>query len=399
MLVVGTTPDYIQWIRVHRPGEALFLTDPGLREEAREPRPDPWEECLAPPQDPLRAMEALRDHLERTGLRPSGVVCYDCPSLDGAAFLARRLGLPFPSPGSVRLCRDKGRSKGLWRRRGIPCPRAFPLPSPEALEAFLRRPGPWVLKPLRGTGSERVFLCGSPEEARDAWERIRKGRPREEILGEEVLRGREHSCDFRILPGEVRILRLTRKVPRPEGPFGSTLGYLLPPSPPPETEALQVLLRRGAAALGLRRGLACADLFLGPQGWALLELSPRPGGDCLPPLLRVARGWDPILAALEEARGRPLDPEPPREEGTFLGLRLLASQGGILKRLEGRALEEDPRVRELVWIREPGHRIVLPPEDPDSWVLGHAVARLDEGRDPDLQARELARSWTGEVTP
>ena len=44
VLVVGTTSDYIEWIRKVRPGQALFLTEPKVRQNATEPCPDDGEE-------------------------------------------------------------------------------------------------------------------------------------------------------------------------------------------------------------------------------------------------------------------------------------------------------------------------------------------------------------------
>ncbi|MCX5908762.1 MAG: biotin carboxylase, partial [Deltaproteobacteria bacterium] len=45
-LVVGTTPDYIEWIRKITPDRGLFLTDPILRRRAKEPSPEAKEEIL-----------------------------------------------------------------------------------------------------------------------------------------------------------------------------------------------------------------------------------------------------------------------------------------------------------------------------------------------------------------
>jgi hypothetical protein len=73
------------------------------------------------------------------------------------------------------------------------------------------------------------------------------------------------------------------------------------------------------------------------------------------------------------------------------------------------------------WFRREGHRIVLPPEDVDSWVLGCAVVRagrgadspegagIDPGRGPRTRpetgapdsaaalAAELGKKWSAEI--
>ena len=403
ILVVGTTPDYIDWLREKAPGEAIFLTDPGLRRNAVEERPAPEEELVADLASFAAARAALREHLARWGLRLGGVACYDCETLELAAALAEEFGLPFPSSEAVGHCRDKVISKELWRAHRVPCPEARSIDSEEELRAFRASQGaPVVLKPRRGTGSELVFLCDTPEECRRAFALLHEGVRRRPELGglaaEEWIRGPEYSCDVEISAGTARPLRLTRKIPLGDGDIGGTLAYLLCPRPPLWWHQHQVpeLLRRAATALGLSRAFCMVDFIVRRGEPFFLEMAPRPGGDCLPPLLRVARGWDPLLAELAFARG--VDPEPEGFSGRafHLGLRLMASRGGVVRRLDTDRLAADHRVREVGGLRKPGHRVVLPPEDYDSRVLGYAIARLDPG-DPGIQAAELATLWSAEM--
>ncbi len=403
VVVVGTTPDYIDWIRSATPGAAVFLTDPLLRRGAGEPDPAPWEEVLCDLSDPERAWTALRAHLGRWEIRPAGVACYDCESLDLAALLAAQLALPFASRGAVARCRDKHRSKRLWREHGLPCPESRPIRGADDLVAFRNeREEAVVLKPLRGTGSELVFLCDSEDECRRAAATVLDGVRLRPALGgavaEERIRGMECSCDFTVSGDDVRLLRLTRKVALPGGPFGETTGYLLCPHPPEwcvRTDFSETL-RRSAAALGIANGFCMIDFIVRDGIPVLLELAPRPGGDCLPQLLRTARGVDVILEELRFARGFPVRGEW-REGGPFfLGLRLIARTGGVLCGISTDLLKRDRRVLDIGGLRKPGHRIVLPPEDYDSRILGWAVARLDDG-DPDGQAAELASLWSAEV--
>ena len=58
-LVVGTTADYIQWIRCACPGEALFLTDPLVRRNAAESPPLSSEEVCCDLTDYGSAQSAL----------------------------------------------------------------------------------------------------------------------------------------------------------------------------------------------------------------------------------------------------------------------------------------------------------------------------------------------------
>jgi len=404
VIVVGTTPDYIDEIRRKAPGEAIFLTDRNLRRRAIEEPPGPQEELLGDLASFSAAAALLREHLERWGLRPGGVACYDCEALELAAFLAEGFALPFASPEAVARCRDKFRCKELWRAHRVPCPEARGIATEEELLAFWASlEAPVVLKPRRGTGSELVFRAETPEECRRAFAALHEGVRRCPELGgmvaEEYVAGPEYSCDFLVSAGEVHVLRLTRKMPL-AGTFGGTRGYLLCPRPPRwwRRSDFSPLLVRAAAALGLSRAFCMVDFILRRGEPLFLELAPRPGGDCLPPLLRVARGWDPLLAELAFARGRDEKQDPFPGGPGHLGLRLVASRGGVVRRLHTAPLEEDPRVLAVGGLRGPGHRVILPPEDYDSRILGYAIARL-EPRKPEIQAQELDALWRVEMAP
>ena len=73
VLVVGTTSDYIQWIRRCCPGRALFLTDPQIRKQALEPGPSAEEEILCNLADYKLAEKALKNHLKRFDLHLDGI--------------------------------------------------------------------------------------------------------------------------------------------------------------------------------------------------------------------------------------------------------------------------------------------------------------------------------------
>jgi len=105
----------------------------------------------------------------------------------------------------------------------------------------------------------------------------------------------------------------------------------------------------------------------------LLELAPRPGGDCLPFLLRRCWDLDPLTLFLDFCQQRPVCLEKPAHTDLCLGLRLHARQGGILKSVDANRLKQDPRVCEIHLIRKPGHVITMPPDDYDSWLLGHII--------------------------
>ncbi len=414
VLVVGTTTDYIDWIRYQCPERALFLTDSWIRHGAREASPEPHEEILCDLSDHDQTRRALKHHLETWGLSLDGITSYDCESMEMTARLAREFSLPYPSVEAVGNCRDKFRSKILWRRHGINCPRTRLLScEKDAVGFFKEMDGPIVLKPTTGSGSELVFYCESEEKCEKGYKEIfsglmdRRGNrlykmPSGDdllVLAEEFVAGDEFSCDFLMEKGRVEAIRISRKIPDQEGPFGTTMGYVLPASLPSEIDpvAFQETLYQSAEVLGLTRAVCMLDFLIRDGAMVLLEMSPRPGGDCLPLLMRHRFNLDMLKLNLDFAQQITIRTPHPDTLDPFIGLRLHAKKGGILKRIDAAPLRQDPRVREIQLPRAPGHIIKMPPVDYDSWLLGHVIFK--PGRAPDLasQCAEILKQVIVEV--
>jgi len=403
VLVVGTTPDYVHWIDCTWPGRAVFVTDPGVRKGAVEPAPDRRTELVVDLRHPRRVHEALAEHLRRHAIQPAGIACFDCEAMPLAAMLAEWLSLPYPSGKAVGLCRDKFLCKQAWRAAGVPCPEASVISRSEEAIAFLHRTGrPCVLKPLTGAGSELVFLCHTPAEAARAVRQIRKGLDRLQqnrlyagsgmrMVAEEYVAGPEYSCDFLLDEDRVRIVRVARKIRLHDGPFGITRGYIVPGDLPGglTLTRLRDALRKSANALGLARALCMVDFIATPDGPVLLEIAPRPGGDCLPPLIRAAAGLDMLGLALDVAEGRSIRLPKPDQWTRHVAFRIFARREGVLRGVDFARVQADHRVRQVHLIRRPGQAVVLPPRNYDLWILGHVIFHPEADREIEPQCDEL----------
>ncbi len=430
VLVAGTTSDYIDLIGRRHPGRALFLTDRAHRAGASEPPPGPADEVLSELSDPAVVLADLRAHLRGHGVRLAGITCYDCDSLTLAAELGQHLQLPYPTPAAVAACRSKFICKDLWQAAGVPCPTATTITTLEEAAAFLDRTGaPAVLKPVDGSGSELVFLCRTADDLAEAYARIQArhaaaippaspiprlvpppappsppppptsaagtaGRvtrlPRAFVM-EEYVAGPEYSADFLLDETGCRIVRLASKIMAP-APLGTTLAYEVPAAPPaPLTlAALARVFERAARSLGLTRTPCMIDFIVRAGEPMLLEIAPRPGGDCLPPLIRASSGLDMLGLAIDFAARRVVEVPPPARWRSLVGLRLLAPRGGLVARFDDRQLRADPRVVECHLTRGPGHCVTLPPCDYDSRVLGYVVFAPQPARPVADQCRELS---------
>ena len=131
--------------------------------------------------------------------------------------------------------------------------------------------------------------------------------------------------------------------------------------------------------------------FIVWQGKAyLLELTPRPGGDCLPWLIQQSCGLDMIGLALDMAQGRNISTLPGLNWKNLVGLRLFAQHAGTVKEIDEGDLRRDPRVQEVLIKRKPGHRVVLPPKDYDSRLFGHVIFRPTGSASLETECAELA---------
>jgi biotin carboxylase len=403
ILVTGTTPDYIQWIRLSCPDRALFITQPDLRQGATEDPPGDEEEILVSLADKDQVLATLLAHLKNRNQTLDAVVSFDCESMALASFIAGQLALDYPSVGAIQNARDKCLSKQLWQDRQIGCPRISPVDSvSEAIEFFNTTESGCVLKPFTGSGSELVFHCKRPSDCSSAFAAIKTGLARRTgnplfnrmvsdgrlMLAEEYMEGPEYSCDFIIENQSVRIIRLAKKIKSSLTPFGTIKGYLLPGSLPKGLgeQQLHDILLRGAAALGIKRAICMVDFIISKGQMMLIEMTPRPGGDCLPHMLKVCAGFDMLKTSLDFAAKLPLALPDTQHIPACVALRIHAKQEGVLKNINCRRLMDDPRIKSIHLTRKPGHEITLPPQDYDSWLLGHVIMNPLDQDSPEQEA-------------
>ncbi|HOZ44997.1 MAG TPA: ATP-grasp domain-containing protein [Candidatus Hydrogenedentes bacterium] len=412
VLVVGTTADYVEIISERFPGRTLFITDPSERASWPGASPDASDEVTCLLDDAGVVLDATMAHVARHGITIAGVTAYDCESLRLAAGLARALGLPFPTADAVARCRSKHASHQAWHAAGVPCPRTAVVSSEaDAMRAFAAMAGPVVVKPLTGSGSELVFLCRTEEECLETHRLLetRLAAPRNRRMYavaesadgrdptvayemESFIDGIEYSCDCLIDGGDVTIIRLARKIPAPDQPLGTILAYVVPAELPdgmPMTR-LRTRLAEAAQAVGLERAMAMVDFMVQDADISLLELTPRPGGDCLPWLTRSSCGFDILGAALDFAAGEPVAVPPMAAWRRLVGLRLFAARAGVVSAIDAEALLADPRVEACYLKHDPGHEVILPPLDYDSRILGHAIFEPSGKGDIERQCLDIA---------
>ncbi|GII77021.1 hypothetical protein Sru01_20030 [Sphaerisporangium rufum] len=325
-------------------------------------------------EEPIRAVVAFVEH-----------------SVPAAAAVAEELGLPFVSPRTAQIARDKYAMRRAFEVAGLPQP-GFGLARTldEAREAAGRIGFPLVMKPLIGGGSMYVRRVNDLDELTEHFEPIRRGswdgfdydplyasamaEYRGALLLEGYLPGAEISVESMVVDGVTKVVAIHDKPLPMNGPFFEEVYYVTPTSLPAEVVArVHEITARAHEALGITMGATHTE-FRVQEGEEpkILETAARLGGGPIYQSLLLSTGIDMVEALCDVAFGRAPDLTP-RRPVTPTGFSLFfAEKAGRIKAIHGvgEALA-DPDVQELLLYREVGDGVNVPPH---VWQAhGHAI--------------------------
>jgi hypothetical protein len=326
--------------------EIVFVTDRCGRLD------DPWNDhALAAHFDaPETAAHKILD--AQHGLRVDGVLALGDRPAPTAAYVARGLALLHNHPASVEACRNKLRSREVFREAGIPVPcfRCVSLnPSPEP--ALLGIQYPCVLKPLSLSASQGVVRANNREEFIAGATRLKKLLDSPEIratrephldqmLVEGYLPGKEVAVEALLTEGSLRILAIFDKPDPLEGPYFEETIYITPSRLlDSQQRSIANSLRSAVQALGLTHGPVHAEFRLNEQGIWPIEVAPRPIGGLCAKALRFCLPGAPEPIGLEElllrhTLGLP-GADALRESAASGVMMIPVPQSGILEKVEG----------------------------------------------------------------
>ena len=426
VLVVGTTPDYVAKINDTYPNAALFITDPRFRDDHRLKNIEPSAILFSPLDSFDETFQALVQHLSAHHVNARGIACFDCESLVLASRLAHHLGKPFPPPEAILRSRNKYEARKTWSQAGILSPRAIMVSElNETLEFFHLIENDIVLKPISGSGSELVFRCVTEEEVKESVGIMKSQLPRRRSnplftlrsdlfsgqsavdpcnswIAEEFISGDEFSCDFVLENGRVIILRETGKIKATDETFGSVLAYRFPPQYPEvfSLENLCHVLRLAAESLGYTWGHFMVDYIIHDNFPCMIEMTPRPGGDSIPDLIKIATGRDLLGMHMDIMSGRPIPSNGlPKSLQTFFSVNIYAKEEGRITCLDTCRIISQPWVKDLFLKKDVGDRIKLPPDDYDNRLIGYCVITKQNDEDFLFLANRLQELLRISVVP
>uniref|UniRef100_A0AAU3HUH5 ATP-grasp domain-containing protein n=1 Tax=Streptomyces sp. NBC_01393 TaxID=2903851 RepID=A0AAU3HUH5_9ACTN len=331
---------------------------------------------------------------------PDAVLTFSESRLAVTAQLAARLGLPYHSPATVELLRDKYAQRRRLRERGVDSVRSYRLRRPADWPAALAAVGlPAVLKPASGEGSRSTHPVEDPGRGAALAAELLSGAGREDSLVlEEYLHGRDCgpwgdyvSVESAVSGGRISHWAVTGKFPLAP-PFRET-GHLRPaPLPESDREATLRLVTRALKALGITTGITHTEVKLTPAGPRLIEVNGRLGG-WQTQLAHLAGDVDPVTLAGRVALGRDVSGVRTADDRVVFTRFVTAPvEGGTYVSSHGlRAALALPGVRSVVSRYSPGERI--PPgvhSGELAWVEGEAADHESVLRVVEEALRELS---------
>jgi len=417
VLIVGTTPDYVAKLYKRYSKSLLFLIDRRFRGDPFLSHLPPSSLIFAPLQEAEAACRMTHDVLRAGRATPEGIACFDCDSLLLASRLGSELGLRFPPWEAIARSRSKFDTKKIWPAHGVASPFASIASSlMETLGFFNTHGRNIVLKPVSGSGSELLFHCTSEPALTQAVKTLEEELPKRSRnplfrpfpnpaggapvdpcrcwVAEDFISGPEFSCDFVLHDERISLIRETGKIKATGKPFGSVLAYTFPPRYPSgfQKRILKEALKKATSSLGFDWGFFMVDFIVNQGTPILIELTPRPGGDSIPELVRAATGLDTLALYLDFVQGRFRKPEDlTLAPESFASLNFFAPREGRLETLDGARVRALPHVKKLFFKKKAGDRVILPPKDYDNRLLGCCIIEAKPGLDLVLETRQIER--------
>ncbi|TVT37090.1 ATP-grasp domain-containing protein [Amycolatopsis rhizosphaerae] len=250
--------------------------------------------------------------------RVTGVLSWDELKMSGTAHVARALGLPGVGPDVVDRCRDKHRTRAALAAAGVPQPASEVVSTAAEATAAADRIGyPVVLKPRDLGASMGVIRVGSRQDLADGYAHARAARVgpvpyrSDGVLVEEFVDGPEVSVDSWVSAGRSHPLFTAHKTTG-YPPYFEEIGHVVDGREPGDPDLYRVVAA-AHEALGFDHGMTHVELRLARDGWRVIEVNCRLGGDLIPMLGRAATGVDAGVVAARLACGLEPDPRPGRD--------------------------------------------------------------------------------------
>lgn len=365
----------------------------------------------APLANHAEAEQAILDGLAGFAGSVDGVIAWTERSVELAARMAVRLGLPGTRPEAALRVRNKAKNREALRSVPGANPRHAVIRSRGDFDAAIVTVGtPCLLKPAGSAGGRGHFRIPIPEAADAAYQGFREYIDHNEkypfyldtAVLEEIVRGSEHSVSGVTVNGETVIFaicdkRLDRSIPISyENAVPSRL-------PAPTQDRMVEMSRQAVRAVGIDCCGFHVDFMVTPDGPRILEVGGRLGGEFINSHLIPAAlgGVSPYRGLLDVARGRNPFPRDDyrREAVRRAGFRMILPPGpGVVTKLDG--LEQAataPGVTNFHQTHSRGDEIHLPSDQERAYDIAYFLAETPLEQDIQAAMDAVAGMVTAEV--
>ncbi|MET3889541.1 biotin carboxylase [Bosea sp. OAE506] len=261
-------------------------------------------------------------------------------AVETAAHVGHALGLSAPSPSAVAALLSKAAFRAFQHSAGLPAPQW-------ALKDDEPPVGPWIVKPVLGSGSRGVRLIDDAALLPDALANAAAASLDGRAIVEQAISGSQHTAEGWMQAGRVAAGLVTDRLTA-DAPLVATLGHRTPGSLSAAQEAeVLAAVERVFQLLGYADGPFDADIVVNDQGPFVIEASTRAGGNGLMQLVKASTGVDTMELIALHAVG--LLPQLSAWRAMPAGVQILASPLGGTLDYDPHAVE---RLRNEQWVED-----------------------------------------------
>ena len=330
-------------------------------------------------------------HLARRE-RVSGVIA---PSTDvavlAAAHVSEHLRLPGPPVSAACVLTQKFQFREFLRQSGLDCPRACLVEQGRVPPEAWFDGRAWLIKPNRSSGSRGIFVLSTREEFFAHIAESQGSSADGAAVLEEFMDGTQHTCEGVLEQGRVAVALVTDRDTAPL-PHTATTGHRVPSRLTETVQDSALRLIEGAFdRLRVTSGPFDCDFVVKSGGIALIEMTPRLGGNSLSKLSKAALDFDLAAYAVRHACGDAYK-LPASRRPKPRGVAILGVEGhGRLtwNETEMQALSEEAWVESLILDLPQGSPVK--PFINGRRRVGEALIAGSDRNELDIRAQELRR--------
>lgn len=304
---------------------------PFIKEVIYVPNPDSYH---APDSEFLRVLDECYERKPFTA-----VISFFEEYVELAAKITERFKLNGNSVQTAFLTRNKYAMRTELGKQGLCIPRFEKVSSYDEFNRAVIKIGfPCIVKPLDAMASEGVLKLDECQDLKSLYEVLRADyskvakNSKAELLVEQYIEGPEISWEAVVSAGEVYAMGITEKTTEKE-PFFNEIMHIHPAELNDElTQKIHVTGRRAVAALNLKAGGVHMEAKIFNGDIYIIEIASRLGGDAIPALMTLSKGYDPYGYVFKSGLNETLVLKQSRNK--IAGIRFIQTQSeGVLKEI------------------------------------------------------------------